>query len=152
MYFNCVGYHNLPHYLVKNLERIQTACASFVVGKVVESEDIIIKLSWLPIKEHIEWQLLKLVYKAIFSREWPGSLRLKQFKHNLTLRSSAAMQFEIPVVSHNYQDQAAKSFNIVPGCVRNCIDFKQFSKIAFKLLMKKIKDNLSATNKSMEGK
>ena len=32
--------------------------------KFVESEDII-KLSWLPVKEHIEWQLLKLVHKAI---------------------------------------------------------------------------------------
>ena len=37
LYFNCVGYHNVPHYLVKNLERIQT----FVVGKVLESEDIL---------------------------------------------------------------------------------------------------------------
>ena len=59
--YNCVVYHNLPHSLVKRLQRIQTACASFVVGKFVEREDII-KLSWLPVKEHIEWQLLKLVH------------------------------------------------------------------------------------------
>ena len=90
LYYNCVVYHNLPHYLVKRLQRIQTACANFVVGKFVESEDII-KLGWLPVKEHIEWQLLKLVHCAIFSREWPGYLRLKQFKHNRTLRSSSAM-------------------------------------------------------------
>ena len=95
LYYNCVVYHNLPHYLVKRLQRIQTASASFVGGKFVESEDII-KLSWLPVKEHIEWQLLKLVHKAIYSREWPGYLRLKQFMHNRTLRSSAAMQLEIP--------------------------------------------------------
>ena len=61
--------------------------------------------------------------KANFSREWPGYLRLQQFHHNRTLRSSAAMQLEIPLVSHIYQDQAAKSFNILPGCVRNFIDF-----------------------------
>ena len=54
------------------------------------------------------------------------------------------MQLEIPLVSHIYQDQAAKSFNILRGCVRNRIDFNQFSKITFKLLMKKVKDNLSA--------
>ena len=35
------------------------------------------------------------------------------------------MQLEIPLVSHIYQDQAAKSFNILPGFVRNCIDFNQ---------------------------
>ena len=34
------------------------------------------------VKENIEWQLLKLVHKAIYSREWPGYLRLKQFMHN----------------------------------------------------------------------
>ena len=61
--------------------------------------------------------------------------------HNRTLRSSAAMQLEIPVVSYIYQDQAAKSFNILPGCVRNCLDFNQFSKMTFKFLMKKVKDN-----------
>ena len=54
------------------------------------------------------------------------------------------MQFEIPLVSHNYQDQGAKSFNILPEHERNCIDFNQFSKMTFKLLMKKVKDNLSA--------
>ena len=32
LYYSCVVYHNLPHYLVKRLQRIQTACASFVVG------------------------------------------------------------------------------------------------------------------------
>lgn len=39
------------------------------------------------------------VYEAIFSREWSGDLQLKQFKHNGTLRSSAAVQLEIPLVS-----------------------------------------------------
>ena len=95
-------------------------------------------------KKNIEWQLLKQVHKAIYSREWPGYLRLKQFMHNRTLRSSAAMQLEIPLVSHTYQDQAAKSFNVLPGCVRNCLDFNQFSKMTFKFLMKKVKDDLLA--------
>ena len=137
LYYNCVVYHNLPHYLAKRLQRIQRACASFVVGKFVKSEDII-KLSWLPVKENIEWQLLKQVHRAIYSREWPGYLRLKQFMHNRT------MQLEISLVSHIYQDQAAKSFNVLPGCVRNCLDFNQFSKMTFKFLMKKVKDDLLA--------
>ena len=49
---------NLPKVFKECLLEIQTACASFVVGKYVEREDII-KLNWLPVKEHIEWQLLK---------------------------------------------------------------------------------------------
>ena len=54
------------------------------------------------------------------------------------------MQLEIPLVSHIYQDQATKSSNILPGFVRNCLDFNHFSKMTFKNLMKKVKDNLSA--------
>jgi len=81
LYYNCVVHHNLPHYIVKYHQIIQTACACFVVGKLVEREDII-KLNWLPVKEHIEKQLLKSVHKAIFSHERPGYLRMKQFKHN----------------------------------------------------------------------
>lgn len=50
------------------------------------------------------------------------------------------MQLEIPLL-YIYQDQAAKSFNMLPGYVRNCLDFNQFSKMTFKFLMKKVKDN-----------
>ena len=110
LYYNCVIYHNLLHHIVKRLQRIQTACACFVVGRLVERENII-KLNWLPVREHIEWQQLKAVHKAIFSHEWPS--------YNGTLRSSAVMQLEIPLVSHIYQDQAAKSFNILSEYIRN---------------------------------
>ena len=131
MLFIIIYHITLLNSIVKRLQRIQTACANFVCN-FVQSEKII-KLSWLPVKDHIEWQLLKLVHKAIFSREWPGCRRLKQFQHNRTLRSSAATQLEIPLVSHIYQDQAAKSFNILPECVKNCTDFNQFSKMNFTL-------------------
>ena len=90
----------------------------------------------------IEWQLLKSVHNAIFSHHWQGYLRLKKFKHNRTLRSSAATQLEIPLVSHIYQDQAAQSLNILPEYIRNCIDFNELSKTTFKYLKKKVKENI----------
>ena len=87
--------------------------------------------SWITSPISIEWQLLKSVHKVIFSRKWPSYLQLKQLNHKWTLRSSAAMQLEIPlVVLHICQDQDAKSLNTVnkvpytfrwPECVRNCI-------------------------------
>ena len=90
----------------------------------------------------IEWQS---VHKVIFSHEWPSYLQLKQLKQSWTTSSSAAMQLEIPlVVSHIYQDQVAKSFNILSECVRNCIDFYQSSKMTFKPLMEKVRVNFSA--------
>ena len=90
----------------------------------------------------LEWQS---VHKVIFSHEWPSYLQLKQLKQSWTMSSSAAMQLEIPlVVSHIYQDQVAKSFNILSECVRNCIDFYQSSKMTFKPLMEKVRVNFSA--------
>ena len=93
------------------------------------------KTALVTINYNIEWQLLKQVHKAIYSREWPGYR--KQFIHNRTLRSSAAIQLEIPLVSHIYQDQVAKSFNVLPGCVRNCLDINQFSKMTFNFFNEK---------------
>ncbi|RMX43327.1 hypothetical protein pdam_00014956 [Pocillopora damicornis] len=75
LYYNCVFYHYIPHYFIKRLQRIQTACARFVVGKFVEREDII-KLN---------------CYPRLAMNERPSNLRLKQFEHNRTLRSSAAI-------------------------------------------------------------
>ena len=43
------------------------------------------------------------------------------------------MQLDIPLVSHIYQDQVAKSFNILAPCIRNCTDFNQFSEMTFKI-------------------
>ena len=65
LYYNCLIYHNLPHHIVKRLQRIQTARTCFIVGKLVEREDII-ELNRLAVREHIEWQLLKSVPNGVF--------------------------------------------------------------------------------------
>ena len=44
---------------------MQTARTCFIVGKLVEREDII-ELNWLPVREHIEWPLLKSVPNGDF--------------------------------------------------------------------------------------
>lgn len=136
LYYNCVVYHNLPHHFLTRLQRIQTACASFVVGKFVEREDII-KLNWSPIKEHLEWQLLKSVHKTLYSNELTS-----QFKQYRALRSSVATQFETSLVSHTFQDQAAKNFDTLPQHIRNCIGFQHFTKLTFNFLMKTVNDDL----------
>ena len=44
------------------------------------------------------------------------------------LLATEAIKNNRTLVSHIYQDQAAKSFNILPEYIRNCIDFSQFSR------------------------
>ena len=55
LYYNDIVYHSLPDYLMKRLQRVPKATASFVLGRFVSSEDILTKLKWLPVKEQREW-------------------------------------------------------------------------------------------------
>ena len=66
--------------LLKRLQRIQFAAASFIL-----------KLGWLPMKEHGEWYVLKAAHKAIFSHDWPRNLQLEQVRHTRNLRTSSTI-------------------------------------------------------------
>ena len=57
--YACTVFHPLPVYLVKRLQRLQNACAGFVTRKFGGLEDII-NLNWLPVKENVEFNILKL--------------------------------------------------------------------------------------------
>ena len=46
--YNDVVYDPIPEYLIKRLQRVQNAAASFVIGQYATLEDTI-KLGWLPI-------------------------------------------------------------------------------------------------------
>ena len=56
----------LPDYLANRLQRVQKASASFVLGHFASIDDIT-KLQWQPIKEQLQWLLLKAAHKAIHS-------------------------------------------------------------------------------------
>ena len=58
LFYNDIVYHPLPEYLMKRLQKVQTATASFVLGRYASMEDIL-KLKWLPVKEHREWGLVR---------------------------------------------------------------------------------------------
>ena len=116
----------LPDYLSKRLQRVQKAAASFVLGRYSSTEDIVLKLKWLPVKEQRERNLLKATHKAIHNTNWPNYLRLTIFQHNRCLRSSYGLQLERPLISNTLQDQASHVFNSLPEDVRNCSDFNTF--------------------------
>ena len=104
--------------------------------------DDITKLKWLPIKEQLQWLLLKAVNKAIChvcSPTWPSYLNVDIVNHTRTLRSNSGISLAIPMESGTFQDEAAKLLNELPWSVRNCSDFSIFSKSTFNYLMERIK-------------
>ena len=64
--FNDIIFYPITDCLLKRLQRIQFAAASFVFGRYVKNIDSILKLGWLPMKERREWHLLKAAHKAIY--------------------------------------------------------------------------------------
>ena len=62
--------------LMKRLQKVQL-CAWTLYASM---EDIL-KLKWLPVKEHREWGLVKIAHKAPYNTTWPDYLRPNIFKH-----------------------------------------------------------------------
>jgi hypothetical protein len=125
LYCNDVIYHSLPEYLQKRIQRVQRAAASFVLGKFVRSADVL-SLNCLPIKEQLEWNVLKLCYKALHDENWSSYQKLQLVQHSRVLRSSKGSQLQVPLIKNTLQDQTALLFNQLPEEIRNCRDYRVF--------------------------
>ena len=95
--YACTVFHPLPVYQEKRLQCLQNACAGFVI-KTFAGLQGIIKLNWLPVKENVEFNILKLAHKSLYdNNSFPEYLKLTL--HQVTaynLRSSTAPVFSIP--------------------------------------------------------
>ena len=78
--YGSVVYQNVPKFLIKRLQKVQTISAGYVLNRYAEECDAI-KLGWLPIIERFEFNT-KLAFKALHYPEWPDYLPLKFHKSN----------------------------------------------------------------------
>ena len=125
--FNDVIFYPITDCLLKRLQRIQFAAASFVFGRYVNNIDSILKLGWLPMKEHREWHVVKVAHKAICSHDWPRNLQLEQVRHARNKRSSSTINLVILHASDIFQYSAAALFHSLPSNVKCCDNFESFS-------------------------
>ena len=123
----CDGvFYPLPDYLLKRLQKVQNAAASFVLGHYVKFPADITNLGWLPVRERRDWHVLQLVHKAMHNHDWPSYLKLEVRNHSRQLRSTSATTLTIPLITGTFQDSASKLFNILPDYIRNETDFSIF--------------------------
>ena len=61
----------LPQYLMKRLQKIEFAAASFVYGRYINKIGDILKLNWLSVEERRDFNLLKFTFKALHFQQWP---------------------------------------------------------------------------------
>ena len=132
----------LPDYQLKRLQRVQNACAAFVLGEYCSAKEVL-NLGWLPIYERKEYNLLKLTHKGIYSNVLPDSLKLELHKvSTYNLRSSGAPSLVIPEESSTFQDMAARSFYALPAAIRNITVLKLFINAIRSLLFDRAKSRL----------
>ena len=56
---------------LKRLQKIEFAAASFVwADRYVNDTGDILKLNWLPVEKRMNFNLLKLTFKALHARQW----------------------------------------------------------------------------------
>ena len=72
-------FYPLPHhvFLLRRLQRVQFAAASFVLGHYVKNVRDVLKIGWFPINERRDLNLLKSCFKALHNTEtWPDYLKI----------------------------------------------------------------------------
>ena len=125
--YGSVVYQNVPKFLIKRLQKVQTISAGYVLNRYAKECDVI-KLGWLPIIERFEFNTTKLLFKALHCPEWPDYLPLKFHKSNyrVTLRNSD--DYKLPYVKgkNTFKSDVYRCFNDLPLDLRKEINNNKF--------------------------
>ena len=117
--YNDVVCHPVPDYLIKRVQRVQLAAASFVVNHYASISDVL-KLGWLPVKYRKDFHITKLIFKALYRDDWLWYLPLEIYKPGRYLRSSNELKLVVPSVKGTFQHTASKICNSLPTKIRTC--------------------------------
>ena len=123
-YGNAV-FHSSPAYLMKQLQRVQNATASFVTNKFCKLPNVL-QLKWLPVMERAEFSV---AWKSVNCADWPKFLPM-EFRAPIRTRGGnqeALLQIK-SCVENTFGSYAPKVFNNLPQEVRKCEQYKVFIK------------------------
>ena len=132
-----VLYHRMPDYLIRRLQKVENAAAGFVQGQYANAENVL-ALNWLPVKERIEFNIPKLTYKAIYFKNWPSYLSVREVRQVRVLRSNNdGKKLEIPKINNTFQHSAALIFNSLRQDIRDCTTYHEYVKKMRTVLMER---------------
>ena len=135
-------FYPLPQFLIRRLQRVQFAAASFVVGHYVKNFRDVLKIGWLPINERRDLNLLKSCFKALhYPETCPDYLKIIKQECPRELRSRNSVRLVVPAENGTFQDNASKLFNNLPENIRNCKHYKTFLKLSRNVLINRVQRN-----------
>ena len=135
-------YSPLIQQLLKKLQRLQKAVASFVLKRYAHKKDIL-KFGWLPIAERRVFNQLKLTFKAIHNTNWPTVNKLELQTCNRVLRSSNETRVRPLLVPDTFEDAAAKCLSALPRLIKSQSSFMTFCSNLKKHLFEKANNKLN---------
>ncbi len=113
------------------------------MGRFVDMTDILI-LGWLPIAERRDFNLSKLIFKALHEKQWPSYLKLEIYTPNRTLRSSSEHKLRVPLKDGTFQACCAKVYNNLPEEIKLCDGKNIFNGLAKTFFRGRAAERLSA--------
>ena len=109
----------LPAYQLRCLQRVQNACAGFVLRKYANESDLV-TLNWLDMAKRRKLSVFKLTFKSLNDTNFPEYLKLSTHAVSAyNLRFPVAPLLCIPKESSTFHDTAATFYNSLPSHVRN---------------------------------
>ena len=112
--------------LLKRLQKVQNAAASFVLGLYAKEKDVI-TLGWLPMKERIDWHLMKLSFKYFDDQQKPKYIDKWLRENTRNLRSSSAPLIASSRTSNAFRNDAAELYNKLPAEIRSVKTATEFA-------------------------
>ena len=123
-----VVFSELPQYMCKRLQKIQNITAGYVFGRYATIQDVI-KLNWIPMREYIDFNTVKLVHKSKLDANYPKYLKVDFCQQRDNLRST---EYE-PLVKHGingtFQEQA-RCYNDLPTNIKTLETIDDFNSAA----------------------
>lgn len=98
--FAAFVFQPLPAFQMERLQRVENACAGFVIRKFAGVEGVA-KLNWLLVNKTVKLNILKFNHKSLYDDTFPQFLKLNLYKIS-SCRTSIAPVFSNPRESDTF--------------------------------------------------
>ncbi|XP_057296305.1 uncharacterized protein LOC130625270 [Hydractinia symbiolongicarpus] len=123
-----VVFSNAPDYKLNRINKVLRCAAAFVTAHYCTTADIL-NLKWLPSKERINLNMLKLAHKSLHETEFPTYLKgLEMKKTERTTRSSerCVSEFKVNASDKTFIGRSGRQLNDLPTSLRKEVVYKKF--------------------------
>lgn len=123
-----VIYSNVPEYKLNRINKVLKCAASFVTLQYCTTRDIF-NLKWLPARERINLNQLKLAHKSLYEMGFPAYLKgleLNMKKRKLRNSNRNGLEFKIITSDKTFIGQCSRQLNNLPESLRTEVVYRKF--------------------------